>query len=539
MSNLENKILHQRNSNPLQLKPLGNLLWRPAQRFTRIGGLGSLAVLPDELLLSHVFASFEAEDLFRAQGVSRAFYGWTRVEGIWKGLYISKTQGRLLDWYGSWRSSYVCTFFRPSSILDSTPLPTDHITTPTHHSDVLFQPCLCASFDPCSVFRSPTFVPSISRIDGRGLKPDDLPRNPIILTHLMEDWPAFAPSTSPEVMRNWTLPLLSSRYPTTLFRAEATLTTLPSYEGYHNQCEFDESPLYLFESGFVGKTAREGGSGMGEDYTVPECFQEDLFQVMGNGRPDYRWLIVGPKRSGSTWHQDPNGTSAWNAVTTGSKAWIMFHPDVTPPGVFVSEDQGEVEAPLSLAEWFNTYYKGAKSTYGANAKDSSKRGKMVEGICEAGEIFYVPSGWWHIVVNLTPAVAVTQNYVSNRELPAVLRFMRDRPEQVSGFKLAKGPVDTNAAEGDAGGLGECDECVPDVFEKFVESLRRDKRDIMEDEKVKIIVEGKNKGSSNGVEVKRGKDLSLWERVKEERETSGGFSFGFGFEDGDELENVED
>lgn len=99
-------------------------------------------------------------------------------------------------------------------------------------------------------------------------------------------------------------------------------------------------------------------------------------------------------------------------MTVGSKAWVAFPPNVTPPGVFVSEDQGEVEAPLSLAgsslrisppssltlalaEWFMSYYKEAKSTYGARAKDASTRGQMREGICNAGEIFFVPSGWWH------------------------------------------------------------------------------------------------------------------------------------------------
>ena len=91
--------------------------------------------------------------------------------------------------------------------------------------------------------------------------------------------------------RRWTLPVLATRFPTTLFRAEATLTTLPDYEKYHDRCELDESPLYRFESGIVEKTPGLGAEGLGDDYEVPACFQEDLFEVMGAERPDYRWLV--------------------------------------------------------------------------------------------------------------------------------------------------------------------------------------------------------------------------------------------------------
>ena len=66
---------------------------------------------------------------------------------------------------------------------------------------------------------------------------------------------------------------------------------------------------------------------------LPPQFSDDLFAAMDpKHRPDHRWLILGPARSGSSFHQDPNATSAWNAVIYGSKKWILYPPHITPPG---------------------------------------------------------------------------------------------------------------------------------------------------------------------------------------------------------------
>jgi len=32
----------------------------------------------------------------------------------------------------------------------------------------------------------------------------------------------------------------------------------------------------------------------------------DLFQLLGHKRPDFRWLLLGHKGSGSKWHLDPS-----------------------------------------------------------------------------------------------------------------------------------------------------------------------------------------------------------------------------------------
>ena len=46
---------------------------------------------------------------------------------------------------------------------------------------------------------------------------------------------------------------------------------------------------------------------------VPAYFasDRDLFsRLSGSYRPDYRWLIIGGARAGSSWHVDPNATCA-------------------------------------------------------------------------------------------------------------------------------------------------------------------------------------------------------------------------------------
>ena len=63
------------------------------------------------------------------------------------------------------------------------------------------------------------------------------------------------------------------------------------------------------------KTFAETAPQLAADYSVPELFSDDLFALLGDARPDYRWLIIGPHRSGSRWL--PHGRARcprWPAV---------------------------------------------------------------------------------------------------------------------------------------------------------------------------------------------------------------------------------
>jgi Cupin-like domain len=240
---------------------------------------------------------------------------------------------------------------------------------------------------------------------------------PFILTQPIKDWPIYG---------HWATEYLLKEYEQVEFRAESVDWSIKTYIDYmkHNQ---DESPLYLFDRAFAEKMKLAVGKNVeSASYWAPECFGDDLFGLLESQRPDCRWMIIGPARSGSTFHKDPNATSAWNAVLTGSKYWLMFPsgPDIPPPpGVILSEDASEITSPLSIAEYLLSFHEIARSTPGCR-----------EGICYAGEVLHVPSGWFHLVLNLEESIAITQNFVPRRKLSDVLRFLRDSPDQISGFK---------------------------------------------------------------------------------------------------------
>lgn len=85
---------------------------------------------------------------------------------------------------------------------------------------------------------------------------------------------------------------------------------------HHNS---DDVPLYIFDAVYdCDPIGRE----ICDEYRVPSYFDPDLFAYLGAiRRPPYRWLLIGPERSGSALHTDPLSTSAWNTCIDGVKRW--------------------------------------------------------------------------------------------------------------------------------------------------------------------------------------------------------------------------
>jgi hypothetical protein len=382
----------------------------------RFPGLGKISVLDDSLLLTELCSFFDGPCLSFLSATSKFLYAFSHYEELWKKLVLEK-QGDSFLFSNTWKETLTGVHHAP-------------LNTKTRvFSDVLYQPFWC------SALRIPvkwTEVETIKRESVQNLSVErfvemyEKPNIPVILTGC-DQHPGSAAA-----YKQWDREyLLSTASAATTFNAVGLQLSLSSYFKYSDE-QKDDNPIYLFDKKFIHNTPQ-----FGMDYEPLPYFSKDrdLFDLLdGTGyRPDHRWLIVGPERSGSRFHIDPNGTSAWNAVIRGKKKWIMFPPNSIPPGVHLSEDGGDVTSPVSLIEWFRGFYDIAREQM------FTEKNGMVECVVHEGETVFVPSGWYHLVINLDFTIAVTQNYVSTSNLETVMQYLSTSPKLISGLPHDKRP----------------------------------------------------------------------------------------------------
>ncbi|KAK3713230.1 hypothetical protein LTR37_008663 [Vermiconidia calcicola] len=459
---------------PLGVRPSGNAL---TSSTNAKNACGAFARLPDELLMQFL-ETLQVPHLLRLGSTCKALHAFSRSEELWRALFIESSPSSF-SWQGTWRSTYLS---QPQS-------QEPRVNCSNLFSDVLHRPFFCAHV-PLTPFSSNIPVHNaISRL--ADLSPaefsSDWVDKPFILTAPVRQWGVY---------QFWFTKTLLDNYPDVKFRAESVDWPLKIYVDYMDN-NHDESPLYLFDRAFVEKMQLHVSNSPEDeaDYWPPACFGSDVFTVLGNQRPDHRWLLVGPERSGSTFHKDPNATSAWNAVVRGCKYWIMFPSSSSlppPPGVYVSEDQSEVTSPLSIAEWLLAFHAEARATPGCK-----------EGICGEGEVLHVPSGWYHLVLNLEPSIAITQNFVPRQRVGVVLQFLRDQKRSISGFS----------------------DDVEDPYGLFVGKLRDAEPELL-DEGFKQLERLSKSGKGKWETLTKGDD--------EAEEAAVGFSFGFGGDEDDDV-----
>jgi Cupin-like domain len=342
------------------------------------------------------------------------------------------------------------------------------ISMPGVYSDVYYRQHSCRSFslpaawlsgdDATDAMPLGTVVPKVLVQDmtiERFVQEFETPNRPVLIQGAAKDWSAFD---------KWNAdPSYCARHTAQqTFRATSGVAPEPAqftWQSYFDYCGInseggcvrdssrllEEGPLYLFD-----RQALQPNSVLWKDYmydlqrTCPywdperrvhvsnDTVGHDLFGLLGEGqRPDHTWLIVGPKRSGSVFHIDPNATHAWNAAICGRKRWIFYPPGVTPPGVHPSADGDQVALPLSIGEWLFGFW----DEHVQRKTSATIAQRPMECTALPGDVLFVPHGWWHMVINLDDInIAITHNYVSTSNLSNVLKFLDTKRDQVSGCR---------------------------------------------------------------------------------------------------------
>ncbi|XP_068641349.1 lysine-specific demethylase JMJ21 [Aristolochia californica] len=362
---------------------------QPIQRDRRPDALGDLRVLPDELL-SAILEYLSARDVARLSCVSSVMYILCNEEPLWMTLCL-KSVGGLLEYKSSWKET---TLYR-QQVSNYEESSRKHLHFDGFNSFFLYRRWYRCFISLDAFSFNNGYLERRKDISMEDFYREYDAKKPVLLTQLADTWPARA---------TWTTDQLLEKYGDTPFkisqRSRKKITMkFKDYVTYMN-IQHDEDPLYIFDDKFG-----EAAPGLLEDYRVPHMFQEDLFDVLDKDqRPPFRWLIIGPERSGASWHVDPALTSAWNTLLSGRKRWALYPPGKVPLGVMlhVNEDDGDVniESPSSLQWWLDFYPLLADED------------KPIECTQLPGETIFVPSGWWHCVLNLETTIAVTQNFVN-------------------------------------------------------------------------------------------------------------------------------
>uniref|UniRef100_A0A7E4UYR7 JmjC domain-containing protein n=1 Tax=Panagrellus redivivus TaxID=6233 RepID=A0A7E4UYR7_PANRE len=220
---------------------------------------------------------------------------------------------------------------------------------------------------------------------------------PCLMLGIIDDWPA---------RQEWTIERLTKRFPDQKFKVGdkdggGSIRMKLKYFTRYMYKNMDDSPMNVFDAGFGNRSKVRR---LLCDVKPLPYFIPDFYKVSERKKiPPHRWFIIGPRRSGTNIHVDPLGSSAWNALLEGVKLWCLFPPNT--PRHILKPKLGITNNPDAAITWFTQVYPLLRKRPYCDIYTPT--------VClqRAGEVMYVPSGWWHVVLNTEDTVAITENFI--------------------------------------------------------------------------------------------------------------------------------
>jgi histone arginine demethylase JMJD6 len=221
-----------------------------------------------------------------------------------------------------------------------------------------------------------------------------LPGKPTVILDAMRNWKA---------MWRWTADFFKTQHGPVKIMANRTydpedsLTfSVAEYMDYLESAN-EKDPYYM-----RGVPIDVRFPGISEDYEVPEYFKSWHHRLPLEVRPKWTFFYIGPTNSSSRMHIEPVMSNSWNAVISGRKVWVLYGPG--------QEDflySGEVDAFCPELD---------KHPLFINAKP-------LVHIQNPGEIIFIPSGWWHQVINEEPCISIAEYFINECNVAQVRDYM--------------------------------------------------------------------------------------------------------------------
>ena len=146
----------------------------------------------------------------------------------------------------------------------------------------------------------------------------------------------------------------------------------------------------------------------GQDfYQVPDYFKSDwLNEYWQDKNDDYKFVYLGPKGSWTPFHTDVFGSYSWSANVSGYKKWIFFQPDTQPQNIY------DISKVMPKSE---------DSDMKLKSHGDLEYFEVVQG---PGEVIFVPSGWYHQVLNMTDTLSINHNWFNATNIQYIWNQLR-------------------------------------------------------------------------------------------------------------------
>mmetsp|Transcript_75378 Transcript_75378/g.176965 ORF Transcript_75378/g.176965 Transcript_75378/m.176965 type:complete len:372 (+) Transcript_75378:216-1331(+) len=147
-------------------------------------------------------------------------------------------------------------------------------------------------------------------------------------------------------------------------------------------------------------------------YSVPSYFEDDWLNWYEREHcSDHRFVYWGPAESFTPLHTDILWSFSWSANVVGAKRWWMLPPSAGP-ALHNAAGKQLFDVRDVDREQFPEF--------------ASVESELLVFDQQPGEAVFVPSGWWHQVVNLTDAVSINHNWLNACNIDHTLTLLHNQ-----------------------------------------------------------------------------------------------------------------